>query len=480
MPSQTLPLARRFRHFSILHALASAAVLLSACGGQDAPVDPTPTVADPVLRRSVNPTLVATVGTAVSFDPFTVFDIPAGAVVTRTVTLSGVSGLTGGSGVIVGSATAPGVGSAIVRVTPSEGEAVADTFAVVAFAPGLVSPSLPLTSFAYSDASRPLPAHFRGPGGPGGSVIGTDNMSASNPTTDAGATLGRVLFYDTRLSRNDAIACASCHLQSTGFADTVQFSRGIDGQRTPRHSMALANARFYQRGRFFWDERAATLEDQVVQPISDPGEMALPLPDALEKLRATPFYAPLFAAAFGSADITGDRVARALAQFVRSMVSGNATHDQAFAAGGPPNFAAVFTAQQLQGHQLFIRDAGCARCHITDAQVGSNIMNNGLDAVLTDLGAGGGRFKSPSLRNVGVRRFFMHDGRFTSLDQVVAHYDSGIQNSPGLDPGLRQPGGQPQRLNLTAGERAALVAYLHTLTDSSFLTDVRFSDPFGR
>jgi cytochrome c peroxidase len=479
MLSQTLRLAPRFRHLSILHALASGAVLLSACGGEDSMVAPTPTVPEAVLRRSVNPTLVTTVGTPVTFDPFAVFDIATGVSVTRSVTLSGVSGLSGSSSGIVGSATAPGVGSAIVRVTPSVGQPVADTFAVVAFVPGLASPSLPLTSFAYSDASRPLPAHFRGPGGPGGSVIGTDNTSASNPTTDAGATLGRVLFYDTRLSRNDAIACASCHVQAVGFADTVRFSRGIDGQRTPRHSMALANARFYQRGRFFWDERAATLEDQVVQPISDPGEMAIPLADALEKLRATPFYAPLFAAAFGTTDITSDRVARALAQFVRSMVSGNATHDQAFAAGGPPNFAGTFTVQQAQGHQLFVGQAGCARCHITDAQVGSNIMNNGLDAVVTDVGAGGGRFKSPSLRNVGVRRFFMHDGRFTSLDQVVAHYDSGIQNSPGLDPGLRQ-GGLPQRLDLSAAQRAALVAYLHALTDSSFLTDVRFSDPFRR
>ncbi len=465
-----------------LRSLAATALLASACGGGDEAVAPTPTpdVTEAVVRRAQNPTLVTTVGAAVAVDPFAVFDLAAGVSVTRSIELTGIPGLAGSAAGITGSASAPGVGLAIVRVTPASGAAVADTFPMVAFAAGLASPTLPLTSFAYSDAARPLPAHFRGPGGPGGSVIGTDNTPADNLTTDAGATLGRVLFYDTRLSRNDRIACASCHLQATGFADTARFSLGIDGQRTPRHSMGLANARFYQRGRFFWDERAATLEAQVLQPISDPGEMALPLSEALEKLRATAFYGPLFTAAFGSSEISETRVARALAQFVRAMVSGTARFDAAFAGAGPPNFAAALTPQELQGHQLFVGPAGCARCHVTDAQVGSNVMNNGLDAVITDAGAGNGRFKSPSLRNVGVRRFFMHDGRFSTLEQVVAHYDSGIMLSPGLDPGLRTPGGQPQRLNLTEAQRAALVAFLHTLTDSSFLSDPRFSDPFRR
>jgi cytochrome c peroxidase len=455
-------------------------LLLAACGGDGSSVAPTPLPPEPVVRRDTNAVLVTTVGTAVVFDPTGVFTIPEGVTPTTTVTVSGVPGLSGSAGALRGTPSGPGVGTVIVRLSTADGAAVADTFPVVAFAAGLATPELPAQLFGYSDASRPLPAHFRAFGAPGGAVVAADNTPPGNATTDAGATLGRVLFHDRRLSRTDGVACASCHVQSAGFTDTLRFSVGHDGRQTPRHSMSLGNARFYARGRFFWDERAATLEAQVLEPISDPIEMALSIEDALTKLRATPYYAPLFTAAFGSPDVTADRVARALAQFVRAMVTAGAKHDQAFAAGGPPNFAGTFTPQELEGFQLFTGPAGCARCHNTEAQLAPNVFNNGLDATITDAGAGEGRFKAPSLRNVGVRRFFMHDGRFTSLEQVVAHYDSGIRVNPGLDPRLRGPGGQPQRLNLSAGQRAALVAYLHTLTDSAFLSDPRLGDPFRR
>jgi cytochrome c peroxidase len=453
---------------------------LVACAGDASTVAPISDRPEVVVRRDTNPTLITTVGTAVDFDPTAVFFVPEGVAVTTTVAVTGIPGVRGSVAGISGTPTAPAVGHVIVRVQMPNGPAVADTFPVVVFAAGLRTPQLPAAVFGYADASRPLPAHFRTMGGPGGSVIATDNTPPGNAVTNAGATLGRVLFYDPRLSRTDRVSCASCHVQAVGFADTLRRSVGHDGRQTPRHSMALANARFYARGRFFWDERAATLEAQVLEPIHDPIEMALPLEDAVLKVRATPYYAALFTAAFGSPEVTTDRLARALAQFVRSMVSGGSRYDQAFVGGGPPNFAAVLTPEERQGHQLFVGPAGCARCHITDAQVGANVMNNGLDATITDVGAGQGRFKSPSLRNVGVRRFFMHDGRFTSLAQVVAHYDSGIRANPGLDPRLEGVGGQPQRLNLTADQRAALVAYLHTLTDSTFLSDPRFGDPFLR
>lgn len=474
IPSILVPL-RRFRQSAAL-----ALVTLAACAGDAGTGTTVPLPPDPLVRRDTNAVLVATVGAAVAFDPTTVFTIPEGATVTTTISVSGVPGLSGSSAGVRGTPTSPGVGTVIVRLSAPGLAAVADTFPVVAFAAGLATPQLPAVLFGYSDAARPLPAHFRATGAPGGAVVATDNTPPGNAITDAGATLGRVLFYDRRLSRTDGVACASCHVQAAGFTDTLRFSVGHDGRQTPRHSMALGNARFYARGRFFWDERAATLEAQVLEPISDPIEMALPIEDALTKLRATPSYAPLFTAAFGSPEISADRVSRALAQFVRAMVTAGATHDQAFAAGGPPNFAGTFTAQELEGFQLFTGPAGCARCHNTEAQLAPNVFNNGLDATITDQGAGQGRFKAPSLRNVGVRRFFMHDGRFTSLDQVVAHYDSGIRVNPGLDPRLLGPGGQPQRLNLTAGQRAALVAYLHALTDPGFLTDPRFSDPFRR
>jgi plastocyanin len=171
-------------------------------------------------------------------------------------------------------------------------------------------------------------------------------------------------------------------------------------------------------------------------------------------------------------------VSRALAQYVRSLVSTSSRYDRAFTAAGTPNFAAVFTAQELEGEQLF-RSSGCAGCHATVSQVSDSVHNIGLDAVTADTGAGRGAFKAPSLRNVAVRPRFMHDGRFTSLDQVVAFFDSGVQPNPDLDPRLRNADGTPKRLGLTASQRAAIVAYLNTLTDSTFLTAPRFANPFA-
>jgi cytochrome c peroxidase len=360
----------------------------------------------------------------------------------------------------------------------------ADTPAVTPNTGGdLPVPTLPATTLLYADANNPLPRHFLQAAPNAGSPIGADNTPASNLTTNAGATLGRVLFYDRRLSVNDRVSCSSCHQQQFAFSDTAKLSRGFTGGFTGRHSMGLTNARFYASARFFWDERAASLEAQVLQPIQDGTEMGLTLPNLLTKLSATTYYPALFAAAFGSSEITSDRVALALSQFVRSLVSVNSKFDRAFGVNGVPNFAATFTAQELAGQDLFNGRAGCARCHGTNAHISDGVHNTGLDATITDVGAGNGRFKAPSLRNIAVRPPYMHDGRFQTLEQVIAFYDSGVQNNPGLDPRLRGgPGGNglPLRLNLSAAERASLVAFLGTLTDNTFLTDVRFSNPFGR
>ena len=310
------------------------------------------------------------------------------------------------------------------------------------------------------------------------------NTPATNPITDAGATLGRVLFYDRRLSANQSMSCASCHQQALGFTDAARFSVGVTGAVGEYHAPALANARFYARGKFFWDERAATLEAQVLQPVANPVEMNLPLVELTPRLTAAAFYAPLYRAAFGTTEISLDRTARALAQFIRAMQASRSRYDRAFTGaptpGGGPNFAAVFTAQEQRGQQLFAGAGRCARCHITNAQILNEPANTGLDATITDEGVGNGRFKSPSLRNVAVRGHFMHDGRFTTLEQVVDFYDHGVQANPGLDQRLRGPDGRPRRLNLSAADRAALVAFLKTLTDEQLLTDVRFSNPFPR
>jgi cytochrome c peroxidase len=337
------------------------------------------------------------------------------------------------------------------------------------------SPTLPASLEAYSDFRVPLPRQFVFD--VSGSALGDDNTPRDNRTTDAGATLGRVLFYDTRLSANDSVACASCHQQRFGFGDTARFSRGLRGTLTRRHSMALANARFYRSGRFFRDERAPTLEAQVIEPIENRDEMGPSLDSLVPKLRATPYYPPLFQAAFGSRDVNRDRIARALAQFVRSLVSDHAPLDSIYRGGGPPD-TSWLSPKERAGRTLFTKTLGCARCHRTNAFAMDLPDNIGLDSVDTDPGAGDGKFKAPALRNVAVRPPYMHDGRFRTLREVVDFYDHGIKDNPHLDRRLRAPDGTPMRMHLSETQREDLVAFLAALTDRRFLTDKRFANPF--
>lgn len=318
-------------------------------------------------------------------------------------------------------------------------------------------------------------------------------ISALNTTSNAGAQLGRVLFYDVNLSRTRNISCASCHAQTLGFGDTAQLSLGIDGvSRTAVHSMRLANARFNESGEYFWDRRAATLEDQTTKPIQDAVEMGF---DAAHggfaavvlRLESLPYYAPLFRLAFGSATIDEARVQRALAQYVRSIIAVNSRWDVAFATvplpppPAPPNFLAAlpgFTAQETRGQEIFFRPknaggAGCQGCHVAPSfSLAANSQSNGLDAGQLEV------FRSPSLKDVGRSAHFMHDGRFSSLEEVVEFYNSGVQEGPLLDNRLRGPGGGPQQLNLSVADKAALAAFLRTLTDQSLSVDPKFSNPF--
>ncbi len=333
----------------------------------------------------------------------------------------------------------------------------------------------------YADVE--LPAHFRTR-----PVRRFDNTPADNPITDAGATLGRVLFYDTRLSANNTIACASCHQQKHAFADPRRFSKGIDGKDGDRNAMSLVNARFYPTGRFFWDERASSLEKQVLMPIQSKAEMGQDLTTLVALLGKDERYAELFRKAFGDSQITPDRIARALAQFVRSLVSCNSKYDAGLLKASSlrddfPNF----TAQENRGKTLFLRN--CAVCHLPPGQQAifypPGPRNNGLDADgrVADLGVGdvtfnrfqAGEFKSPELRNVEFTAPYVHDGRFATLEDVVEFYSSGVKAHPNLHPALRGP---RQRLRLDAEEKAALVAFLKTLSDHKFITDPRFSDPF--
>jgi cytochrome c peroxidase len=341
---------------------------------------------------------------------------------------------------------------------------------------------LPGTYFNY--AAPVLPPEFLV-----APITNQDNTPATNVVTDPGATLGRVLFYDKRLSTNQTVSCSTCHVPDHGFSDPNRFSTGFNGTKGTRHAMGLSNARYYQRKHFFWDERAATLEDQVLQPIQNPIEMGMTLPALLPRLAAEPFYTNLFANAFGTPDVTSDRVSRALAQFVRSIISTKSKYDQGLASG-----FANFTAQEKLGRQIFLGQVGnatCAACHGTDNFVpGPVANNNGLEFPYVDTGIGGitglardmGLFKVPSLRNIELTAPYMHDGRFATLEEVVEFYNSGVVDNPNLSPPLRNPPGQPPgalRLNLTTAQKAALVAFLKTLTDTSVTTDPRFLDPFN-
>ncbi len=326
--------------------------------------------------------------------------------------------------------------------------------------PGL--PSQTADYFAYAISN--LPSYFQSDG-----VTALDNTPADNLLTNAGATLGRVLFYDTRLSANNTVSCSSCHHQANGFSDANQFSAGINGQLTTRHSMGLADVGFYQNGRMFWDERAGSLEDQALTPIQSPTEMGSTLPDVVSKLSQTKFYPQLFQAAFGTPDVTPDRVAKAISQFERSMVNYNSKFD------GYLKGTQTLSPAEQAGMSLFNGQARCSGCHTTTSQLIQEAVNVGLDSTITDPGVDGqGRFKAPSLRNVAVRGRFMHDGRFSSLEDVVNFYNTGVQNSAFLDAGLKDP----LQLNLSAEQVSDLVAFLNTLTDNSFLTSSLFSNPF--
>ena len=339
---------------------------------------------------------------------------------------------------------------------------------------------------AYNYAAPTLPASFSVQ-----PILGQDNTPANNLTTDAGAVLGRILFYDKRLSANQTISCSSCHQQAHGFSDPRQFSVGFEGGLTGRNSMGLSNARWYQRRHFFWDERANTLEDQVLMPIQNSVEMGMTMEALTNRLAAEPFYTTLFASTFGSTDITTNRISRALAQFVRSIVSVQSKYD----AGVLNNFA-NFTAEENLGRQIFLGQVGnatCNACHGSDNFVpGPNINNNGLEFPFVDLGLGGitgvaadeGKFKVPSLRNIELTAPYMHDGRFATLEEVVEFYDSGVVDNPNLSPPLRNPpggpnGGQVRRLNLTTAQKTALVAFLKTFTDTNLAADPKYSDPFN-
>lgn len=346
--------------------------------------------------------------------------------------------------------------------------------------------NLPETAFNYSNPA--MPGYLLAP-----PIQGQINTPANNQLTDWGATLGRVLFYDKSLSKNKTISCASCHKQENAFSDLEILSKGFNGGLTGRNSMSLIDAKYYPNGRFFWDQRAATLEQQVLMPIQDLVEMGITLDTLVKRVQDQPYYPPLFTKAFGNNTINTDLISKALSQFVRSIVSYQSKYDQGrqtlpVAPAPPPNAVfSNFTAQENRGKEIFLSPiGGCAPCHGSETFTAPGVKNNGLDAIVTDRGFGAvtnnptdnGHFKVTSLRNVELTAPYMHDGRFATLEQVVEHYNSGVKNHPNLSPQLRLPNGQPRLLNISPPDKAALVAFLKTLTDRNVTTDVKYSNPF--
>jgi len=324
----------------------------------------------------------------------------------------------------------------------------------------------------------------------------------TNFITNAGATLGRVLFYDKKLSSNETVACATCHRQDTAFSDTATASTGVNGT-TGRHSMRLINARFAQELKFFWDERAASLEAQTTMPIRDHGEMgfsgASGDPDfatLIARLSAVEYYRELFKFAFGTEEITENKMQLALGQFIRSIQSFDSRFDAGRQAAGANNANfANFTAQENQGKNLFLAPAtftgstrtsgglGCAGCHrVPEFDIDPNSLNNGI---IGKIGGGSDltNTRSPSLRDLvnsagQPNGPMMHDGSKATLLAMVEHYNAiDAAGNTNLDNRLK-PGGSGQNLNMTAAEKEAVVAFLKTLSGVSVYTDTKWSSPF--
>ena len=334
----------------------------------------------------------------------------------------------------------------------------------------------------------------------------TKDNSASNPITNKGATLGRVLFYDKNLSSNNTISCASCHQQANAFSDTNDVSLGVNGT-TSRHTMRLINTRFANESKFFWDERAGTLELQTTQPIQNHTEMGFSgnngdqnFAGLVTKLNGIPYYKELFKFVYGSEEITESKIQLALAQFIRSIQSFDSKYDvgrsQVANDGQPfPNF----TQQENNGKNLFLTppvfDAtgnrtsgglGCAGCHAApEFDINPNTRNNGIIGTLAGSGIDITITRAPSLRDLvkqdgTLNGNLMHTAGINSLQAAIGHYGT-INLAPGntnLDPRLT-PNGFGQQLHLTAAEVNSVIAFLKTLSGSNVYVDPKWSTPFS-
>lgn len=296
-----------------------------------------------------------------------------------------------------------------------------------------------------------------------------------NPMTKSGVLLGKTLFYDALLSKDNTISCGSCHQQSAGFTQHGHaLSHGINDLLTKRNSMPLANLAWSRH--FGWDGGVHDLDLFAVSPLQNPNEMDESLPNVFEKLRKDPAYPPLFEQAFGSPDINTERLLKALSQFMLTMVSANSRYDKFVRQEGE-------TLTEVEQAGRVLMQQKCASCHPEPLFSDFSFRNNGLaQNANTDAGRyditlraeDRNTFKTPSLRNVAITGPYMHDGRLATLQDVLTHYASGIENSTTLDPLLIQHG--TPGIPLNKEERVKIIAFLQTLTDVSFVQNPQFSE----
>jgi cytochrome c peroxidase len=310
-----------------------------------------------------------------------------------------------------------------------------------------------------------------------GATFPIPDLPRDNPLTVERVELGKTLFFDKQLSINAAQSCADCHAPEKAFTDGRRTARGAEGDFGTRNAMPLFNLAWKKD--FFWDGRAKSLREQVLQPIQNPIEMHEPLTNLCVKLAATDKidYAKLFAAAFGSPEITAEKISLALENYLLTLTSFNAKFDRVLRGGEK------FTAEERRGFELFSTEydprrgqfgADCFHCHGGPLFQSQAFANNGADGAFTDIGrekvtgkaSDRGKFAVPSLRNVELTAPYMHDGRFGTLEDVIRHYSTGVVRSATLDPNLAKhpDGGVP----LSDADQRALVAFLKTLTDAQF------------
>lgn len=321
-------------------------------------------------------------------------------------------------------------------------------------------------------------------------------IPADNPLTEEGVALGKRLFFERKLSINNQLSCGGCHKPEAAFSDPgMAVSRGAQGQLGVRNAMGIFNLMWSEKPSlgFNWNRSATTIETQALDPVTNHLEMMETWPNVASKLQNDPTYPPLFEAAFGTRTIDSSLVVKAIAQFERTLISGDSRMDRYMIAvvtdtsspPDPPKLRDFLTAQEVRGFNLYVNEKGdCFHCH-GNVNLGNPLWtdfefrNNGLDmnpdsglASITKNPNDLGKFKTPSLRNLVFTAPYMHDGRFQTLEEVVEFYSSGVQDSPYTDPLMEDRGSL--NANLTAQEKADLVTFLKTITDSSFVNNPNF------